>query len=129
MSAFQDPKIVRNRMALILTDEFDVREANGLLMSAVGEPALREMGYAFVKDHYAALAAKIPKEAEAYLAFSGGSFCDEGHRKDVETFFSPRTGKAPGGPRILAQVLEQIDLCSARKQLQQASVGEFLRGW
>jgi alanyl aminopeptidase len=129
MSAFQDPGIVRDRMALLLTDEFDVREANNLLMSAMGEPALREMGYAFVKDHYAALAAKLPKEAEAYLAFSGGSFCDPEHRKDVESFFSGRTGKSPGGPRILAQVLEQIDLCVARKRIQQASVEAFLRSW
>jgi aminopeptidase N len=127
LSSFQDPAIVRKRMPLLLTGEFDIREAGGLISGALEEPALRDMGYAFVKENYAALAAKIPKEFEAYLAFLPASYCDDAHRADIAAFFGERTPKAPGGPRILAQSLEQIDLCIARKKAQQASIEEFLR--
>jgi aminopeptidase N len=127
MSAFVDPGIVKDRMAILLTDEFDMREALELLVSGMGESALREQAFKFLKDHYAALAGKIPKEFEAYLAFSARSFCDAEHRKEAEAFFSPRTSKAPGGPRILSQVLEQIDLCIARKKIQEKDIADFLR--
>ena len=103
------------------------REANSLLWAGFGESATREIAFTFLKDNYAALAAKIPTEYEAYFAFAGESFCDGAHRQDVEAFFGKRTSKAPGGPRILAQVLEQIDLCIARKKVQQASIDAFLR--
>jgi alanyl aminopeptidase len=126
MASFQDPRIVAERMALLLTDDFDPREAWNLVFAGFEEPELGELAYGFLKKNYAVLAAKIPKEYEAYLVFPTGSFCDPEKRIDVEKFFTQRTSKAPGGPRILAQVLEQIDLCIARKQAQQASLRAFL---
>jgi len=45
----------------------------------------------------------------------------------VQNFFSGRSTKYTGGPRILTQMLENIDLCIAYKNAQQASVAEFLR--
>jgi alanyl aminopeptidase len=127
MGSFQDPELVQKRIQLLLTDEFDIREAGSLMFGGLEEPALREKTYAFLKVNYDAIAGKLPKEYEPYLAFVGGSFCDEAHRKDIEAFFGERTSKAPGGPRILAQVLEQVDLCIARKKAQAGSVEVFLR--
>ena len=127
MGAFQDPGIIRKRMPIFLTDEFDPREAAALVMGGLGEAASREMAFSFIKSNYDAIAARLPKEAEAYLAFTGESYCDEAHRADVESFFGKRTSRAPGGPRLLAQVLEQIDLCIARKKVQQPSLEAFLR--
>jgi alanyl aminopeptidase len=127
MGSFQDPELVQKRIQLLLTDEFDIREAGILMFGGLEEPALREKTYAFLKANYDTIAGKLPKEYEPYLAFVGGSFCDEAHRKDIEAFFGERTSKAPGGPRILAQVLEQVDLCIARKKAQEGSVEVFLR--
>ena len=45
----------------------------------------------------------------------------------METFFKGRSTKYTGGPRILTQVLEGIDLCVAYKKAQEPSVTEFLQ--
>jgi hypothetical protein len=42
------------------------------------------------------------------------------------TFLGPRVGQYTGAPRNLAQTLENIELCIARKSAQQDSVKKFL---
>jgi cytosol alanyl aminopeptidase len=61
------------------------------------------------------------------LAGIGGSFCDPEHRADLEAFFKDRAATAPGGPRILAQTLERMDLCIAMRAAHQSSVTTFLK--
>ena len=53
-------------------------------------------------------------------------YCGPQHRQEVENSFSGRSTKYTGGPPILTQVLESIDLCVAYKNAQEASVAEFL---
>ena len=127
MASFHDPAIVDSRLALILTDEFDPREALILLGDPRREPTSLQQSYDFLKANYDAIAERIPKEYAPYLAAGAGAFCDEPHRLDVETFFKERMSKAPGGPRILAQTLEKIQLCTARKQAQQLGLAAFLQ--
>ncbi len=127
LGAFQDPGLVRKRLSLFLTGEFDPREAQPLVMGGLGDAASREATFSFIKGHYDDIVSKMPKEYEAYLPYTGASFCDEAHLSDVEKFFGERTSRAPGAPRILAQVLEGIDLCIARKKAEQPGLEAFLR--
>ncbi len=127
MASFHDPAIVESRLALLLTDEFDPRESLILLGDPRREPTSMQKSYDFLKANYDAIADRIPKEYAAYLAAGAGAFCDEPHRLDVEKFFKERMAKAPGGPRILAQTLEKIQLCTARKQAQQPGLTAFLQ--
>jgi alanyl aminopeptidase len=117
----------------VLTDDFDVRLSQDLLFGPVGDPETRDLPFHFVREHYDALRAKLPSSAgwdvAAALPFVGGEFCDEEHRAEIEAFFKDRAAKTTGGPRILAQVLEQIHLCSARREAQQAGVVEFLKNY
>ena len=62
-----------------------------------------------------------------FLPFVGGSFCDERSREQVDAFFAPKVDRFPGTKRNLAQVLESIEICTAYKAAQQASVAEFFR--
>jgi alanyl aminopeptidase len=59
----------------------------------------------------------------------GLDFCDEEHRADLYGFFKDRSAKFPGGPRVLDQVAETIDLCIASKRLHQPSLVAFLEAW
>jgi hypothetical protein len=52
--------------------------------------------------------------------------CDEAAQQDAEQFFSGRSTKFLGGPRVLAQALESMHLCIAWKAAQTASVEKFL---
>ncbi len=73
--------------------------------------------------------AKLPTDTGAFLPYVAAGYCDPQHRQDVQSFFEGRSTKYTGGPRILAQVLEGIDLCVAYKTTQAPSVAEFLQNY
>jgi alanyl aminopeptidase len=126
LSSFTDPALARSNLRLLLDPAMDMREVGWLLYGAAWEVRTREVAYTFVKEHYDALAARMPEERVSSLVWAGSSFCDPVRRQEVAAFFSERTGRAPGGARDLAQALESMDLCIALKQAQGASVESFL---
>jgi alanyl aminopeptidase len=87
------------------------------------------LAYDFVKRNWDLMVAKLPTDTGAYAPYVAAGYCDAEHRKDAESFFTGRSTKFTGGPRILAQVLEGIDLCIAYKNAQEASVTEFLKSY
>jgi alanyl aminopeptidase len=126
LGAFRDPALVKEALALFLTGDFDPREADAILFSASQKEASRQIAWDFVKTNFDAIVGKMPREMTGILPEFGNSFCSEAHRKDVETFFRGRIERLPGGPRNLAQTLEQIDLCNASRAAQEPSVRGFL---
>jgi alanyl aminopeptidase len=116
---------------MILQPDFDLREANSLLLGPAGLPATRDLPFAFVKDHYDAIADKVPAGSTfglgASLPYVGSGFCDEKGADALAAFFDAKQERFPGTRRNLAQVLESIHICAAYKTAQQGSVAEFLR--
>lgn len=65
----------------------------------------------------------------ADLPLVGDTFCDAKSKAELKEFFEPRVGKFVGAPRALDQVLEEIDLCIARKEAKQPDVIAFLKNY
>ena len=126
---FPDPALVQRAAALYLSSEFDPRESAAAIYSASGEDPGRQVVWDFVKQNYDAVLARTPREVTGTIPELGAGFCDAAHRKDVEDFFRGRIEKLPGGPRVLSQTLETIDLCIASRQAQEGSVKEFLKNY
>jgi alanyl aminopeptidase len=126
LGSFRDPELVRSGLGLVLDPAVDAREAMMLVWMASWDARTGEPLYAFVKEHYEALLRRVPEEFQAGLAGVGRGFCDAEKRADVAAFFTERNARIPGGPRVLAQVLESVDLCIAMKAAQGASVEAFL---
>src|SRR6266542_71319 len=126
LGSFRDPALEKEARAILLTDEFDVRESLGILWSTLEERATREVSWQFFKANFDALVAKLPREMGTWLPWTGGAFCDASHRAEVEAFFRGRVDKLVGAQRPLAEVLEVIDQCVALKADQSAAVGEVL---
>ena len=127
LGSFQDPEILKVALPIVLSDEFDSRESLNVLWGPTQWRQTRDFAYDFVKQNWDRLIAKLPTDTGSYLPYVAGGYCDSQHRQDVENFFSGRSTKYTGGPRILTQVLESIDLCVAYKNAQEASVAEFLQ--
>jgi aminopeptidase N len=127
LGSFFDPALVKQAMALMLTDLFDLREAFGLMQGGFQNPATRETTYRFVVDNYDAISNRMPTEYRPYLAFTLVALCDEARKAEAETFFRPRIEKLEGGPRILAQSLEQLSLCAAARKARTPGVVAFLK--
>ncbi len=69
----------------------------------------------WVQAHMPVLLARTPKWRHGRIARVGIFFCDAQQRAELNDFFAPRAAELSGGPRELAQTLESIDLCIARK--------------
>jgi alanyl aminopeptidase len=127
MGEFIDPKITAQAMALMLSDQFELREALGLMQGGFANPATRAVAYKFVVDNYDAIANKLPEPYRPFMAFTLVALCDDDRKAEAEKFFRPKIEKLDGGPRILAQALEQLSLCSAQKKARTPGVVAFLK--
>lgn len=131
LDSFHDPAITRARLELILGAGIDPREMRNTLFNA---PAYaREIVWDYIQHNFDALnsalpgARGIPFGASLPLATAG--FCDEEHRRQVESFFQPRMAALPGGARYLANALERIRLCSARATAIKPAIAGFLNSY
>jgi alanyl aminopeptidase len=127
LGGFVEPKLVNRAMAIMLTDQFDLRESLGILQGGVLNPATREVAYKFVVDNFDAITNKLPAMYRPHMAFMLVLLCDDTRKAEAEKFFRPRLEKLDGGPRLLAQALEQLSLCSAAKQAQTPGVVAYLK--
>lgn len=71
--------------------------------------------WAFVQKNYDALLAKVPSIWQGKIAFFGSSaLCTDQGADALNAFFAGRVEKLEGGPRALAQSIEDVKLCAAR---------------
>jgi len=131
LGAFRNPEIARRALALTLTKEFDPRESFfSLMFGPLAYPETRELPFQFIQQNVDTLLTLVPREVgedfAAFFPLAGGAFCDATHRAAVQTFFADRVKAYTGGPRNLAQVLEEIDLCIAKRAALAPDLAAFL---
>ncbi|MEO8055910.1 MAG: M1 family aminopeptidase, partial [Acidobacteriota bacterium] len=126
LGLFRDPSVIPAALKLTLSPEFDARETIGILREEAANRETRPEAWAFLKANFDKIAARLPRESPARFPMLASGFSDAEKRADVEAFFRDKSPKYMGGPRYLAQSLEQIQLRAALKAAQQESVNEFL---
>ena len=127
MSAFADPAIVKQVLAIILTDEFELRESVNLLQGGLADPKTRLTTLAFAREHFDEIAAKLPAPYRAYMAYMFAAVCDEDKKAEIATAFTERVSKFDGGPHVMAEALESLSLCAAAKKAQTPGVVAFIK--
>jgi alanyl aminopeptidase len=125
LGAFSDPKLAEQALALTMTDEFDLREASGILQATMGDPRTRMISYNFVKQHFDEIEAKLPPMYRPYMGYFAVGLCDEAMAPEIKAFLEPRMAKLDGGPRVLTQAMEQMALCAAARKAQTPAVEAF----
>jgi alanyl aminopeptidase len=127
--SFRDPALFGEALQSLLTGDAPAYERTQMLYAAFGDRHNWPAFYAFVREHFDALAGGLPSDQRATLVWVGGQICDPHARADYQSFFQDRASKLDGGPRNFSQVLESIDLCAARKDAEQPGVVAFLKGY
>jgi len=132
LGSFGDPGLAERAMNLLLTGQFDMREAfYPLLFGPLGDRATERLPFQFARDHIEQLMKVLPGEVGSdyagQLPMLGSPFCDATSRREVDGFFRDRVKNMTGGPRELAQVLERIDLCTRQKAQLGPAIEEYLR--
>jgi alanyl aminopeptidase len=131
LDSFVDPAAIQAGMEATLSGRVPFIEGLRLLFAGQGIEGTRHMAFDFMKAHFDEISRKRPTgggfDAGANFPYVGYSFCSAESKQELENFFAPRVASFTGGPRVLSQVLEGIDLCTARKNAEQASVAAFLK--
>lgn len=130
LGRLRDPQLARASLNLVLSDELDVRETMWLLSVYLGERTTGPLRWSFLKENYETLLPRLPSRlgthAGSHLPAVGRALCSEQGRKEVASFFAERIKSVPGGERTLAETLESITLCQARRSAQQPAIERFL---
>ncbi|MEO8699239.1 MAG: M1 family metallopeptidase [Kofleriaceae bacterium] len=127
LGGFSDPKIVNQALAIMLTDEFELRESLGMMQGAFSDRRTRGLAYKFVVDNLDAILKKLPEPYRPYMAYTFVALCDDSRRAEFEAAFKPKLEKIDGGPHAMAQALEALGLCSAARKAQTPGVVAFLK--
>ncbi|MFY0562954.1 ERAP1-like C-terminal domain-containing protein [Archangium lansingense] len=127
LGAFRDPALVKEALALVAGDEFDVRETTSILYQAFFSAESREQAWDFYRQNFDALSSRMRSDELNGLIGMVGDLCDEQRRAEAEAFLRSRVEKIEGGPRSLARSLESIQLCMESERRNQPGVREFLR--
>jgi alanyl aminopeptidase len=130
MGSFRDPASIQAGMDAVLSGEIPFIQGAMLLFAGQGEIQTHKIAFDFLKAHYDQIIAKRPSgggfDFGSVLPNVGANYCDASDKAELEDYFKSRVDKFTGGPRILAQILERIDLCIAGKKAQSPSVAAFL---
>ena len=80
-------------------------------MTGRGGAANAADGWAWFKANIDAITKRTPPTNQGDLAGFGVSICTKTEREEYAKFFTERAQALTGGPRTLAQTLEQVDAC------------------
>lgn len=129
LGRFREPALVERSLALVLADDFDIRESGGLVYALAFDRATRDRVFPWVRANYDALAAKLPAQWVAALPYLALGSCDAAARAEADAFFRPKAAALPGGEILLARALDALDVCIARRAAQSDAVAAFLEGY
>jgi aminopeptidase N len=127
LGSFRAPALNRRALQILMGKEFDLRDKVQIVYRSMFDRETREATWTFLKLHWDGLAARM-REDEAMWLFGGvpNAFCDEKHRRDVETFLAPRAKTHPGAPHALEDALESVRTCEVALARNRAYIDEFL---
>jgi ERAP1-like C-terminal domain len=132
LGSFRNPTLATASIDLLLSSDFDPREAfYPLLFGPLSYAETRDVPLDFVKQHLDALLKILPREVgedyAASLPAVGRGFCEAKQRDELDSFFADRVKDYTGGPRVLAQTIESINLCIAARKTLAPELSAFLK--
>ncbi|MGE5127049.1 MAG: M1 family aminopeptidase [Betaproteobacteria bacterium] len=129
LGAVRDPVKAGELLRLTLDARLEPRESIRLLLALGSQRETRRAAFDFLRAHYDALRARLPRgllSPLASLPWIGAGLCSPESRRETAAFFGGQLAGVDGGQRSLAQALEAADQCLAQKRAQQPSVAAFL---
>ena len=130
LGGVREPALVAEALALTLDERLDARESVRVLLELGSQRATRRLAWDFAREHYDALAARLPGgifSPLGALPWIGAGLCSEESRRELEAFFTPRLASAGAGARTLRQALEAAGQCVAQRSAQRDSAAAFLQ--
>jgi alanyl aminopeptidase len=117
LARVEDPALVAKLQNALSTGAFKGSEGVGIIFRQMVRAATTELTYAWIVENDEAVIEMIPEtfRASTVPAF-GGAFCSKQRANDWQEFILSHADKLPGYERSLAQSIESIQLCAAKKE-------------
>ncbi len=120
------PEMADRVLDLVLSDEIRDNEHSYILIAQIGQGLTQDATWLWLTKNIDAVLERLPTWNKANVIYVGDYFCNPEKRQQLDEFFAPRTEEWQGAPRYLAQKLEVIDLCIAKKKFHQPGFDEFM---
>jgi alanyl aminopeptidase len=140
LAQVRDPARQSAALGLVLDDRLDARETLQMLFAGLGggrggggesfEDANLGVAQAYFRDHQTQIMNKLPRDgtsgpfARISALFTGT--CRAEQREAITAYVKQTFAALPGGGRIVAQNLEQMDQCIARRALLEPEIRTWL---
>ena len=126
LSAVRNPALRARAHALALDSRINGRDVFELVDHAMESDQNRGPAFAYLRDHYDAIEARLPNGSmatPANLMRVLGRSCSTAERDAFVEFYEARSNKYLGGSQIYAQAKERIELCIAARTGSYAAGG------
>lgn len=120
-----DPVVIEKAEAMILSPKIRDNEVLLLLFGLAAQEETRAAAWVWFTKNFDAVLPRVSTAQQRYLPRMGRGFCDAARREEVRSFFEKRAQDLEGGPRELANALEEIDLCIAFKAQHQSAAEAY----
>lgn len=127
LGAGRHPDASPELLQLVLSPRLRDNEIYYILMPQLQNEVTRETAWLWLRQNFDAVLERVPDWRRGKLAQAGENFCDDGHRAEVASFFKPKEKELSGAPRALANTLESIDLCMAKRAFHAAGLKQYLQ--
>ena len=111
----RDPTLRAEALSLTLDPRIEGRDALAMMEAALLDDDNRTAAFRFVREHFDALVARVPKDTPGHFISEAGRLCTASDLAAFRSFFKERAPKFNGGPRRYGQALERIELCVAAR--------------
>jgi alanyl aminopeptidase len=137
LSAARDPQRHKLALGLMLDSKLDPRETLAMLGGGGGrggggngDETNLAISQEFFREHQAEIMKTMPQDGTSgpFARISGlfTGTCDAGQRDAIVGYVKKTFGSMAGGSRIIAQNLEQMDQCIARRKLIEPEIRAWL---
>jgi alanyl aminopeptidase len=124
IASARKPEHAAKARALALDERLRVNEIRNVLRPQSSMRETRDDTFTWLTENFDALRGRL-EDGAARTPAIGSSFCSEEKATALSEFFASRIDSLPGGPRILANVLEGIRLCAAKVEAHRESAQGF----
>jgi aminopeptidase N len=126
LGSFRDPALVARTLRFAMSPEVRSQDTPVLMAMLLASPASQDAAWAFVKDQWPAIVAKLGVfQGVPNVVNALGAFCSTDRAADITAYF--KTHPVPEAARILQQATERINACAAVDTRQSPPFARWLQ--
>lgn len=122
LAHFSDPVLLTRTMEYALSPNVRGQDFTGLLAEVITNPAGQDVGWDFVRRHWAEINDK-PPGGPGKVSGAINTFCDSRRLAEVKRFYAEKKVDT----RTLQQAVDDISACTDVKALQEANVAAWFQ--